>query len=195
MPSLRRRPLVPQPFTPLHFQGRLKALFQDRLRLRWSLAFGAWLIEQKVGRAAFEVPYDAPWNDRVIQMRDGYAQVMLVAPGTSMPCPACARPLTLAPLDIVEIRCAHCASQRHDVSLLGGYFPLDEVLLDHLKLIDPERGDLPERVAREEAAALRATRLQEEAGQREASAQLKDALLDQLPTAGFPSLVPDGWHH
>src|SRR5687767_7794014 len=81
--------LTPAPFSPDRFQLRLEEVFGRRFRIRWSLRKGAWHIEQRVGRAALAPLRIAEWDDSLIRARDGYALVMEVRPGTTMPCPFC----------------------------------------------------------------------------------------------------------
>ena len=90
----------------------------------------------------------------------------------------------------------YCTARNQDAKWMTSYYPLGEVLIDHLKMLDPARQpEILDRIQREEEQALLAKERSVEAGHRESREQLKDSLLDQLPKAGFPSLVPDGWRH
>ncbi|HYE80378.1 MAG TPA: hypothetical protein VEI97_20565 [bacterium] len=187
--------LTPCPYNPRSFQSRMEAVFGDRLRLRWSLRLGAWVIEQKVGRAALRPIRVEEWDDTLIRARDGYALVMVVQPGNRMACPFCHLTIAVPVMETAEARCEYCLSRNVDARFMTSFYPLGEVLIDHLKKIDPERREQRERVLREEAKALSVKELAEAADAREGAAQFKDSLLDQLPKAGFPSLVPDAWRH
>lgn len=189
---------TPKPalYHPTHFHARMEEVFGGRLRLRWSVRHGCWFIEQKVGRAALKPIRIQEWDDSLIQARDGYALVMVIQPGTRMACPFCHLPIDVPLLETREAVCTHCTSKGRDAKFMTAYYPLGEVLIDHLKSWDPERQpEILDRIRREEAEALKALDREHEAGHREAGQQLKDGLLDQLPKAGFPSLVPDGWRH
>ena len=183
------------PVAPIAFLDRLEDTFQGRLRLRWSPKRSVWAIEQRVGRAALAPLRRDPFDDSVVLARDGYTQVMAFAPTNYCFCAFCGRKLAVPLFTSQEIRCEACMAANKDARWRAAYFPLGERLLDHLKMLDPERQDIRERVAREEAASLLAKDRLNNANHREAREQLKDGLLDQLPIAGFPSLTPDGWRH
>lgn len=183
---------TPCPYNPAPFQLRLEEVFGSQLRLRWSVRYAAWFIEQKVGRAALPPLRIKEWDDSLICARDGYAPVMRVQPGTKMACPSCHLPLPVPVMESAEVRCRQCQLRNIDASVVTAYFPLGEKLIDHLRkcLMDPA-----ERIRREEWDTDRQRRWADEAQDRERREGLKDALLDQLPKAGFPSLVPDAWRH
>jgi hypothetical protein len=183
------------PALPTDFADRLESLFNGALRLRWSQKQEVWCIEQQVGRAsALPIRLD-PFDDGLIRRRDGYALVMEVRPGNHMACPRCRTKLKVPEFKVAEVRCQVCTAQGIDAAYKAAWWPLGECLLDELKKLDPERVDTVARIRASDSAAATAKRLDEEAAHREGAAQLKDAFLDQLPKAGFPSLVPDGWRH
>lgn len=187
--------LTPCPYSPDRFNARLEEVFGDRLRLRWSLRYACWLVEQKVGHGATFPFRVEEWDDLRIAAKDGYAPVMRVQPGDRMACPHCGLAIPVPICESAETACTICTTKNIDCKVMTAYFPLGEVLIDHLKKIDPARREQRERVHAEEQKALAAKHRDEEAGHRESREQLKDAFLDQLPKAGFPSLTPDGWYH
>ncbi len=180
---------------PRDFVEKLTRTFDNELRVRWSLKAHRFLIEQKVGRGALlPIRVDAG-NDDMIRARDGYALVMSVAPGSTTECGICGEDLKLAIRETSEITCARCKSVGRRSGVTGGFFPLDDLLIEHLKMMDPTRVDQLRRV-RDESARQEWLKSSEEAAlHREAAMQYKDALLEQMPKAGFPSLTPHGWHH
>lgn len=195
--SVRR--FYPDPGGNRAFHANLEAAFGGRLRLRWSLREGLWQIEQRIGPRFNRYdtrrrPVDE-WFDELVRARDGYTRVMQIAPGTRFPCPECHLPLP-APLFKTEaVKCDHCASKGKDVRVPVAYYPLDGwALIDYLKTIDPER-TTPSNIQRADARLAAKKRLDEEALARERFWGMRDALIDQLPKAGHPSLVPDAWRH
>lgn len=180
---------------PSDFSDRLEHVFGGRLRIRWSPFTSTWHLEQRMGRASMAAMRKVPKNDKEICARDGYDLVMEVLPRMRFQCRFCHYSLPFRPLEIGEIRCDHCMGKNRDARWSAAWFPLGEVLIDHLKRIDPLRADILERVRQEEEEVLLAKERAYASADREAAAQLKDGLLDQIPKAGFPSLVPDGWRH
>ncbi len=171
-------------------------VFGSRLRLRWSVRFAAWFIEEQVGRAALLPIRVEEWDDGLICARDGYRPVMMIQPGTKMACRSCHLPIPVPVMETAEARCDACLRRNIDARFMTSYYPLGEVLIDHLRRIDPEaQAGLKDRILSEEAREERLRRHSAEAQDREGAAQFKDALLDQIPTAGFPSLTLDAWRH
>lgn len=125
---------------PAAFQAALTREFGDRLRIRWSLAKHEFHIEQRVGRAALAPFRIDERDDRFIRARDGYAFVMAVKAGTRVPCPTCGLDCRVPELHTGEIVCRYCESVRNQRGRqFGGYWPLSDILIDHLKRIDPYR--------------------------------------------------------
>lgn len=126
---------------PEHFLERLREVFGNRLRIRWSAQRRAWLIEHKLPPEAAPVPplfFDAARDDH-LQAADGYEGVMLIQPGDRMDCEFCHLPLKVPLKEIKEIGCRYCLERGRDARFMVCYWPLDETLIDHLKSIDPER--------------------------------------------------------
>lgn len=182
---------------PTEFQKKLHNTFGGDLRIRWSIRDNVWLIEQKVGRAALPTRRLSEIDDEMIQLRDGYARVMAVARGTNAPCGGgCGAILKLNMRETSEVCCSRCKIRSNKKEgFIGGYFPLDDQLIEHLKMMDSTRWDQLSRVKKEFEHADWLRKVAEDSVHREAAAQYKDALLDQLPKAGFPSLTPDKWYH
>lgn len=180
---------------PSDFSERLAHVFGGRLRIRWSPFTSTWHLEQHMGRASMAAMRKVPRNDKEICARDGYDLVMEILPRCRFQCRFCYSPLNVTPLEIGEVCCGHCMRRNRDARWAIAWFPLGEILIDHLQRIDPLRADILERIRREEAEAHQVKERTYAAQDREAAAQFKDHLIDQLPKAGFPSLVPDGWRH
>lgn len=126
---------------PQEFASRLDREFEGRLRIRWSRARGEWQVEQKVGRAALPPIRVTEVDDDAIRARDGYSYVLSVRPGTSMPCPDCGTTLPVPALQFKEVVCTRCQLRDKHGKHPAGYFPLSDLLIDHLKKIAPERAD------------------------------------------------------
>jgi hypothetical protein len=91
-----------------------------------------------------------------------------------------------------EVICDKCRQRGWQSKVVAGYYPLGWPLIDHLKTLDPQRTDV-RRVAEADAANN-----QWQAALKRAAAQaqqygLKDALIDQIPTAGFTHRMSKRW--
>lgn len=82
-----------------------------------------------------------------------------------MPCPICGMDVEVPQLETRESTCTYCRVAGRDGRYKAAYYPLNHILIDHLKDIDPER-DGPHRVKQR----LTARRIQRE------SRKLKDEL-------------------
>jgi hypothetical protein len=179
---------------PQSFLNRLRDEFGGRLRLRWAPTQGEWHLEQRVGRGIFDPPLPshrvAP-HQRAIQFekreraRDGFSFVMAVRPGDRMPCPACGSTLKVPVMEMRETICTACAAKGRDSHVMAAFYPLGEVLLDHLRKIDPER-DGVRRQARDIDLANDA---RQASLARAADGALHDGLIDaameQFPRVGY----------
>jgi hypothetical protein len=119
------------------FLKRMKEEFGDSLRIRWSNAGEEYVVEQKIGPARTLPPGFETDDD--IRARDGYAFVLAVQPREKMPCKTCRTPLDIPNQTFAEIRCDYCRYRGKDGRWGAGYFPLNEVLIDKLKQVDPTR--------------------------------------------------------
>ena len=129
-----------------------------------------------MGRAAFPPYRIDEGDDSLIRARDGYAPVMEICPGDRAPCPKCGTTLRVPHLAIREVRCPQCARDGRDAKWVMGYYPLGEVLLQHLRRIDPRRGGTKDVVAeldRRNRARLRAK-------EKELSTLSEDVLKDRF---------------
>ncbi len=109
------------------------------LRVRWSPRRAMWQIEQQVGRAALLPIRIEEGDDSLRRSCDGYALVMEVAPSDRVSCPRCCLPITLPHLETREVPCAYCRSRGIDTTVIAGYWPLGEALLQHLRRTNPFR--------------------------------------------------------
>jgi hypothetical protein len=125
---------------PAWFVERLQSEFAGRFRIRWSVKSHEWHIEQKVGRAIIPPIHIGALDDDRIRAADGYDHVLTVRPGDRMPCKntKCMADVPVPTFKFAEVRCPDCRTV-HDVT---GYFPLNDMLLEWLRRIDPERGGL-----------------------------------------------------
>ena len=124
---------------PRDFVKRLSSEF-PYIRIRWSEKREAWQIEEQVGRGALPPIHIDPFDDNLIRAKDGYWFICEVRPGTKMPCPSCKATLAVPVLEFAEVRCEQCISKGKDGRYPAGYFPLGEMLLEHLRRTDPLRG-------------------------------------------------------
>jgi hypothetical protein len=127
---------------PTAFQQRLHDTFDGRLRIRWSEVAHEFHIEQKVlpGAVIRPLSIDSPLHDRYVRARDGYVFVMAVKAGTHTYCKSCGFRCHVPALRTGEIICTYCEGVRKQRGReFGGFWPLSDVLLDHLRKIDPNR--------------------------------------------------------
>lgn len=122
------------------FTHRLEQVFGGRLRARWSHKTNSVHIEQKVGRMIQLDRWVSAVDDQAIRMRDGYHYILEVQPGDRMPCPQCKHTLKVPALQFRAIECDWCKLMGKEHRVVAAYFPLGEVLIDHLKRIDPLTG-------------------------------------------------------
>lgn len=124
---------------PESFKESLKTQFNGLLRIRWSDKRQEWQIEEKIARASGNRPAD-DYHDEAIRFRDGYALVCSVRPGDRMPCEKCNSTLRVPVGHFGEVKCDYCKAKGRNTSIIVGYFPLNDLLLEHLRKLDPIRG-------------------------------------------------------
>lgn len=76
-------------------------------------------------------------RDDLIRARDGYHPVMTITPGDRMRCPSCNYELRVPVRDTHDIRCGFCMLQGRQTRVTAGFWPLDDSLIQHLRMIDP----------------------------------------------------------
>lgn len=76
-------------------------------------------------------------RDDLIRARDGYHPVMTITPGDRMRCPYCHYELRVPVRDTHDIRCGFCTLQGRQTRVTAGFWPLDDSLIQHLRMIDP----------------------------------------------------------
>lgn len=180
---------------PTEFLDRLASTFDGRLRIRWSVAKNEFHIEEKVGRAALAPFRISEVDDRYIRARDGYTFVMAVKAGTQVPCHTCGLTCKVPALRTAEITCSYCESvKKRRGREFGGYWPLNDVLLDHLRKIDPYRDGHLKAAAEQDLAHVR----QEMAHKRATYNHIEAATLDDkyqlfdTPFSGYTGKVKAG---
>jgi hypothetical protein len=100
-----------------------------------------WHIEQKVGRVV-ELPlYVSEYDDRTIRARDGYAFVVGITNGDRIGCPRCKATVHVPTLRMRQASCPRCGA-----SFNAAYYPLSDMLLEHLRYSDPYRGGVERQV-------------------------------------------------
>ena len=124
---------------PSAFKESLKMQFNDRLRVRWSNSKHEWQIEEKIARPTGDYSLDDP-NDDHLRLRDGYGYVCSVTPGDRMACPKCGNELKVPIYHFAEVKCDYCQVKGRPSSVIVGHFPLNDMLLEHLRKLDPLRG-------------------------------------------------------
>lgn len=183
---------------PEAFARRLAQEFDHRLRIRWSPYKEEWQLEQKVARAQSELPRAFmegyaklpaakrfALHDLLTRSLDGYAFVAAIRLGEFAPCLSCGETLKVPRFGFAEVVCPACRAKGVDSSVKAGYWPLSDMLLDHLRKIDPERGGV-ERMAQEaeEANARRTATLDKDAQNLRRDIAW-DVALGQLPKIGY----------
>ncbi len=156
---------------PPEFVDALDTAFDGRLRIRWSTVANEFQIEQRVARGMINFP-PTDNEDESIRLRDGYFYVMSVRNGDRMPCPRCAHTLKVPLRQIRELSCAPCRGRGVEHRVSAGYFPLDNSLIDYLKMIDPMRGASKEMRSKIDAHNEKFTQAQ------------RQAILDNAEAAG-----------
>lgn len=129
---------------PHDFQRQLDAEFHGRFRLRWSQHMGEWHLEQKVQTGQVIPPpldedtgtYDT-YSDGWRRASDGYFYVMSIRTGDRMPCPVCHLPLRVPHLATREVTCENCQYHSRDGKYKAAYYPLNHLLIEHIRRIDP----------------------------------------------------------
>ena len=125
--------------------------FNGRFRLRWSAKRQEFHLEQRVQTGQIIPPpidesgrWDT-YDDGFVRARDGYLYVMAIRNGDRMPCPVCGLPVAVPVMETRESICDHCRFQGRDGRYIAAFYPLNHVLLEHLRDIDPMNGG-PQRV-------------------------------------------------
>jgi len=157
------------------FADRLQQEFGGRLRLRWSQLDHQWMLEEKVGRASLPARPGSEMNDQWIRARDGYALVLTIAPGDREGCKHCSQTIKLPVFDFAETACPACGKLTRSC-----HWPLNDMLMQHLRMIDPLR-DGPSK-ARDEAD--RATAAAAAGRQRDTSNAIESITKDNINQLG-----------
>lgn len=131
------------------FEQEFESAFNGRFRIRWSDKRQEYHIEQKLTQSnpalippVFRNPetggdeYDT-YSDAWIRARDGYFFVMAVRNGTKMPCPVCGMTVDVPELVTAESFCHYCKVMGRDGRYVAAYYPLNHILIEHIKTIDP----------------------------------------------------------
>lgn len=125
---------------PDSFKESLDKQFNGKLRIRWSDKEQEWQIEEKISRASLPDQLVDDWDDHAIRARDGYGYVCGVRPGDRMPCPKCGTELKVPVNHFAEVKCDYCRLKGRNSSIIAGFFELGDMLLEHLRRLDPIRG-------------------------------------------------------
>lgn len=136
---------------PSEFADALHREFDGRFRVRWSPKREEYHVEYKVlPGQVLEPPrtksgeFDT-YDDDYIRARDGYDFIVAIRRGDRMPCPHCGLTMKVAHLEMREASCEHCKVRGRDGRYPAVFYPLNHILIEHLRFIDPLRGG-PERV-------------------------------------------------
>jgi hypothetical protein len=172
------------------FNDRLQEEFGGRLRLRPSLVRETTLfLEERTGRATFTAFADAPdvflhqtrrrADDRR-RANDGYSKVMEVQRGTRAACTLCGTPYLVPICELREVKCGGCGD-----SIITSFFPLSDVLIDFLKVRDPEHVDQARRVKEEARHAEWLALCEQRSLAKDAGEAFRDSLIEQIPAARY----------
>jgi hypothetical protein len=132
--------------TLTEFQAALDREFHGEMRIRWSDAREAYLLETRAGRGVWDADVSTqPYRrqDEAIALRDGYRFFMELRLGTATPCRGCGAGLKIPAFEPVQAACPRC---RYIQAV--AYFPLGDTLLDHLRKLNP-KGTYHQNVVRE----------------------------------------------
>lgn len=161
---------APESFTEL-----LQDAFDGRLRIRWSAKEHEFHIEQKVGHGRMSPIRIDEGRDDLIRARDGYHFVMSVRTGDRMPCPSCNYELKVPVMDTWDIICPTCSTMNRKTSVVAGFWPLNDRLIEHLKKIDPLRDHQDEVAATADRYNERLLQSQEDDAMRPGEAYANDS--------------------
>lgn len=126
------------------FEREFFKAFDGRFRIRWSDMKQEYHIEQKVRRGLEIEPAKNEktgildtYSDEYIRARDGYFYVMAIRAGDKMPCPICGLTVPVPQLHTAESHCEYCKVMGRDGRYIAAYYPLNNVLIEHIKTLDP----------------------------------------------------------
>lgn len=169
------------------FQAALDREFQGDMRIRWSDARQAYLLESKAGRGIWDTDVasqDYRRHDEAIALRDGYKFFMELRLGTRTPCHGCRATLRIPAFEPVQAICPRCQYQ-HAIA----FFPLGDSLLDHLRRLNP-KGSYRANIKKEQD---RANAAREASLAREAHTHGEAGILDSYnDIVGIPSFSYSG---
>ena len=170
---------------PSDFRARLHREFDGRLRVRWSDRQQEYQVEQKVSRPMGGNVDARSGSDEHVRLRDGYHYILSVQPGTRMGCPKCRTTLKVPAFEIRQVSCPLCKVSGREHRVAGGYFPLNDQLIDYLKQLDPNRDGVQRSRSRVDANNLKLVQQQ----QRQVLNATTDAASDDFNRiAGIPSV-------
>jgi predicted nucleic acid-binding Zn-ribbon protein len=177
-------------YTVDQFNERLREEFGGRLRLRPSLTRESTLfLEERTGRATFTGVADLRDRssliakrraDDRIRARDGYSKVMEVQRGTLSACTKCGTPYQVPLQELREHKCHNCGD-----SFITAFFPLSDVLIDFLKVRDPEHVDQARRVKEESRRHEWLEMCERRSLAKDAGEAFRDNLIEQIPAARY----------
>lgn len=170
---------------PKAFVDSLERQFNGRLRVRWSEARSEWQIEQKTRRARVpkrRIEAGRPDEDRLRRAADGYQFVLAVKPGNRDRCPKCRTMQGIPELRMVQTKCVRCQAPFQSV-----YYPLGDMLLEHLRYTDPYRGGTERVFADQDKADAAVRAAQARQHHNEFENVIKDSFneIANIPTFGY----------
>lgn len=101
-----------------------------------------WFIEQKVDRSE-EIPLDGDPDLRQ-RVQDGYALVMAFWQQPVIACEQCGNDIRLPVLEHGESKCTYCHERPGQYAtniVLGGYWPLCDLLIEHIEMSSYKMSD------------------------------------------------------
>jgi len=140
---------------PSEFEDQLDNVFHGRFRVRWSEKRHEFQLEQKVGTGQVLAPppldpdsstdrYDT-YSDEWIRARDGFFLVMSLRNGDRMPCPVCGLTVRVPIMETRESHCEFCRDKGRDGRYVAAFYPLNHILIEHIRDIDPYNGGVERR--------------------------------------------------
>lgn len=132
----------------IEFEIEFERELHGRFRLRWSDKRHEYHVEQRLGPSNPHIPppiYRTPegtdsydtFSDEWIRARDGYMFTMAIRPGTKMPCPVCGADVDVPQMVTAESHCPMCRKMGRDGRYVAAYYPLNHVLIEHVRSLDP----------------------------------------------------------
>lgn len=119
-------------------------------------------------------------------MADGFDLFCEVSRGDRLPCPECGQTVKVQPLAFAESTCGRCRERNKEGRWPFGFFPLNDTLLQYLRMCDSTITDQRARVRQMDADNERLAQVTDSDYRARRQDILKEGLIhEQIPKVGF----------